>query len=148
MLAIAVAGATQAPDTWNGTWKLNLAKSSFDPAALAPKSQTVKREAVAGGGMKGTVDTVDSAGKAIHVEVMTMFDGKASDVKGAPDPHTTRVYKRIDSRNFEYVQSVNGKLTVTVRTMISADGKTATTNTTGKNAQGQTVHNVAVADKQ
>jgi len=67
---------------------------------------------------------------------------------GAPDANTTRVYKRIDPRSYEYVQTVAGKITTTVRTVVSADGKTRTITTTGKNAQGQTVHNVAVYDRQ
>ena len=148
VLALSVPAAAQAQDTWIGTWKLNLAKSKYDPANLAPRSQVIKQEAVAGGGMKATVDVVDAQGKSLHQENMTMFDGKPSDIKGAPDANTTRVYKRIDSRTYEYVQSVSGKLTVTSRTAVAADGKTRTVTTTGKNAQGQTVNNVAAFDRQ
>ncbi len=151
MAAIAVVSmpvAAQAQDPWVGTWKLNLAKSKYEPANLAPKSQTIKQEAMAGGGMKAIVDAVDAQGKTTRTEVMSMFDGKPSGVTGAPDANTTRVYRRIDSRSYEYVQSVGGKLTTTVRTVVSADGKTRTNTTTGKNAQGQTVHNVAVSDRQ
>src|SRR5262245_1242201 len=83
VLAISVPVAAQVQDAWIGTWKLNLAKSKYDPANLAPKSQTVKLEAVAGGGMKGTVDGVDAQGKPSHQEYTTMFDGKSSEIKGA-----------------------------------------------------------------
>jgi hypothetical protein len=148
VLALSAPMAAQAQDAWVGTWKLNLAKSKFDPANLAPKSQTIKQEAVAGGGMKATVDAVDAQGKPMHQEVMTMFDGKSIAIKSAPDANTTRVYKRIDNRSYEYVQSVGGKLTTTARTVVAADGKTRTTTTTGKNAQGQTVNNVAVYERQ
>jgi hypothetical protein len=138
----------QAPAPWIGTWKVNLAKSKFDPANLAPKSQTIKQEAVPGGGFKATVDGVDAQGKPTHQELMTMFDGKVTEVKGAPDANTTRVYKRIDDRTYEYVQSVAGKVTVTSRTVVAADGKTRTNTTKGKNAQGQTINNVIVYDRQ
>ena len=147
-LFISVPVAAQAQDAWVGTWKLNLAKSKYDPANLAPKSQTIKQESVAGGGMKATVEIVDAQGKSVHQENMTMFDGKSTDVKGAPDANTTRVYKRIDNRSYEYVQSVGGKLTTTARTVVAADGKTRTITTTGKDAQGRTVNNVAVYDRQ
>jgi hypothetical protein len=147
-LAIAFSVSAQAQDPWVGTWKLNLAKSKYEPANLAPKSQTLKQEAMAGGGMMATTDGTDAQGKATHTEIMTMFDGKPSEVKGAPDAKTTRVYKRIDQRTYEYVQTVDGKLTTTVRTVVAADGKTRTITTTGKNAQGQTVNNVAFYDKQ
>ena len=148
VLAISVPATAQAQDTWVGAWKLNLAKSKYDPANLAPKSQTIKQEAVAGGGMKATVDVVDAQGKSLRQEYMTMFDGKPSEIKGAPDANTTRVYKRIDNRTYEYVQSVGGKLTTTVRTAVAADGKTRTVTTTGKDAQGRTVNNVAFYDRQ
>ena len=147
LVAISVPVAAQAQDAWVGTWKLNLAKSKYDPANLAPRSQTIKQEAM-GSGMKVTVDTVDAQGKALHQEYMTMFDAKSSEIKGAPDANTTRVYKRIDSRTYEYVQSVGGKLTTTARNVVSADGKTRTVTTTGKDAQGRTVNNVAVSDRQ
>ena len=146
--AISVPVTAQAQDAWVGTWKLNLAKSKYDPATLAPKSQTVKQEAVAGGGFKGTTDGVDAQGKPTHTEQSSMFDGKASEIKGAPDANTTRVYKRIDNRTYEYVQSVGGKLTTTARTVVAADGKTRTITTTGKDAQGRTINNVAVYDRQ
>src|SRR6267143_6814256 len=92
VLAVSFPVAAQAQDPWVGGWKLNLAKSKYDPANLAPKSQTLKQEAMAGGGMKATTDGVDAQGKPTHTEIMTMFDGKSSEVKGAPDANTTRVY--------------------------------------------------------
>ncbi len=147
-LTISVSVAAQARDPWIGTWKLNVAKSKFEPASLAPKSQTVKQEALPGGSMKAIADGVDSAGKTVHTEVTVKFDGKPCDVVGATDANTTRVYKRIDSRTYEYVQSVAGKVTTTSRVVVSADGKTRTITATGKNAQGQTINNVSVYDRQ
>ena len=146
--ALAIPVAAQTQDAWVGTWKLNLAKSKFEPAALAPKSQTVKSEAIAGGGMQSTVDGVDAQGKPIHYVVTTKFDGKSSEIPGAPDPNTSRVYKRIDSRTYQFVTSVGGKVTTTSRSVVSADGKTRTISATGKNAQGQTVNNLSVYDRQ
>jgi sugar/nucleoside kinase (ribokinase family) len=58
------------------------------------------------------------------------------------------VYKRIDNRTYEYVQRVGGKLTTTARTVVAADGKTRTITTTGKDAQGRTINNVAFYDRQ
>lgn len=139
--------AAQAQDAFIGTWKLNLAKSKYEPANLAPKSQTTKIEAVAGG-MKTTTDAVDAEGKATHQVATALFDGKAVAVSGAPDANTTRVYKRIDARTYEFVTSAGGKVTTTTRSVTAADGKTRTNTTTGKNAQGVTVNNVAVFDRQ
>jgi hypothetical protein len=148
VVVLSVPVAAQAQDTWIGTWKLNIAKSKYVPANLAPKSGMVKQEAVAGGGMKSTTDGVDAQGKPTHTEATTMFDGKPSAIKGATDANTTRVYRRIDSRTYEYVQSVAGKVTTTSRTVVAADGKTRTITTTGKDAQGRTINTVALYDRQ
>ncbi len=138
----------QTQDSWIGNWRLNLAKSKYEPANLAPKSQTIRQEAAMGGGVRTVVDVVDAQGRTQHQEYTVVFDGKSVAIPGAPDANTTRVYKRIDSRTYEYVQSVSGKQTITVRTVVSADGKTRTLTTTGRNAQGQTVNNVAVYERQ
>ena len=146
VMAIAFTAAAQTQDAWIGTWKLNVAKSKYSPGP-APKSQTIKNEASAGG-MMATTDGVDAQGKPTHTMIMTKFDGKEVPVQGAADAKTTRIYKRIDSHSYEFVTKVGGKVTTTAKSVVSADGKTRTTTTTGKNAQGQTVNNVAVYDKQ
>ena len=138
----------QTQDSWIGTWRLNLAKSKYEPANLAPKSQTIRQEAAGGGSARTVVDATDAQGKSQHQEYVATFDGKSVAIPGAADANTTRVYKRIDSRTYEYVQSVAGKPTTTVRTVVSADGKTRTLTTTGRTAQGQPVSNVAVYDRQ
>jgi len=147
-VTVAIPAAAQAPDAWIGTWKLNIAKSKYEPANLAPKSQTVKQEAIAGGGTKVTVTGVDSQGKAMDYVLTILWDGKPVAIPGASDANTTRIYKRIDARTYEFVNSVAGKVTTTSRSVVSADGKTRTITATGKNAQGQTVNNVSVYDKQ
>jgi hypothetical protein len=147
-LAIALPAMAQAQDPWVGTWKLNLAKSKYEPANLAPRSTTITQAAMPGGGSKITTDGVDSQGRATHTDTTTMFDGKPSVVTGAPDANTTRVYRRVDGRTYEYVQSVAGKVTTTARTVVAADGKVRTITTTGKDAQGRTINNVAVYDRQ
>jgi hypothetical protein len=145
---LSVPVAAQTPDASLGTWKLDLAKSKYEPANLAPKSQISVQAAVPGGGMKTTVDVVDSEGKKLHTVVTTKFDGKPSEVVGAADANTTRVYKRIDSRTYEFVTSIGGKVTTTSRSVVSADGKTRTVTATGKNLEGLTVHNVSVYVRQ
>ena len=51
-------------------------------------------------------------------------------------------------RTFEFVTKENGKVTTTFRSVASADGKTRTATITGTNAQGQTVKNVVLYEKQ
>jgi hypothetical protein len=49
----ALAATVYAADVQLGTWKINLAKSKYDPPNLAPKSTLVKND----GAIKATVDT-------------------------------------------------------------------------------------------
>ena len=135
-----------AADMSIGTWKLNLAKSKYDPANLAPKSQTVKNEA-AGDGVKQVADTVDSTGKAVHTEYNAKYDGKDYAVTGDPNRDTVAL-KKIDDYNFEFANAKGGKAMTKGTVVYSKDGKTRTVTTSGVNAQGQKVTNITVFDKQ
>ena len=138
---------TAQSEPWVGTWRLNIAKSTYSPGPPPTvKSQTSRREAVPNG-VKTTIDTIDAKGNATHVEVTAMFDGKEYEVKGAAMP-TTRAYKSIDNRTYEYVTRVNGKVTTTTRSVVSVDGKTHTNTVTGVDAQGQKVNNVVLWERQ
>jgi hypothetical protein len=149
-IALVVISSTpraQSPEPWMGTWKVNLAKSTYSPGPKPTVAATVKVEP-SGGGFKTTIDGVNPQGKPAHTETIGTFDGKDNPVKGAQAPNTTVAYKRIDGRTFEAQTKVNGKPTIVTRVAVSADGKTMTATQTGKNVQGQTVKNVLVEDKQ
>ena len=147
VVAFPLVSAAQAPQSVIGTWKQNMAKSKYIQGPAAPKSSDTRIEAVPGGGAKFTVDGVDAAGKATHNEIVTMFDGKEADYKGAAAP-TTRAYSRIDDRTVQYVTRVNGRVTTTTRMTISADGKTRTNVQTGTGADGKPVNSTAVYERQ
>jgi hypothetical protein len=147
LLAVSSTVRAQSPDPWIGTWKANLAKSTFSPGPKPTVAATVKMEPAAGG-FKTTIDGANPQGQPTHTETVGAFDGKDNPVKGAPVPNATTAYKRIDSRTFEAIGKVDGKPTVTTRVVISADGKTLTATQTGKDPQGQSINNVIVADKQ
>jgi hypothetical protein len=146
ILAVAFTVSAQSADPWVGTWKLNLEKSKYSPGPL-PKSIIRKVES-SEGGLKETADVVNAQGQATHSETSAKFDGKEYPVKGGPTPNTTRMYKRIDDRTYEFVTKVDGKATTTIRTVHSADGKTGTSTVTGKDAEGQTVNSTVVWDRQ
>jgi hypothetical protein len=129
-----------------GTWALNVAKSSYSPGP-GPKSNTVKWERQEGG-LKFTSDGVDAKGQPTHTELMMKFDGKDYPLKGAPASNTTRSFRRIDDRTYEFVEKVAGKVTTTTRMVASPDRKTRTGTATGRNIQGQVVKNVQVWEKQ
>ena len=147
LLALSSTARAQSPDPWIGTWKVNLAKSTYKPGPKPTVAGTITVEPSAGA-LKTTIDGTNAQGQPTHTETVGAFDGKDNPVKGAALPNTTTAYKRIDGRTFEAMGKVDGKPTVTTRVVISADGKTLTATQTGKNAQGQSVSNVIVADKQ
>jgi hypothetical protein len=127
-------------DAWVGTWTLNLTQSSYDPANLAPKSQTTK---ITASGDTFTVisDSVNAQGQKTHEETIYKFDGQDHEVKGAVDPKTTRVYTRVDDHHYTYSTKVNGLITTTSRVAVTPDGKTRTITTTGRDAEGRVIRN-------
>ena len=147
LLAASPTARTQSTDPWMGTWKVNLAKSTYKPGPKPTVAGTVKMEPMTDG-FKTTIDGTSPQGQPTHTETVGKFDGKDNPVTGAPTPNTTAAYKRINGRTFEVMGKVDGKPTVTTRVVVSADGKSLTATQTGKNAQGENVNNVIVADKQ
>lgn len=148
--ALAIVGSAaraQSPEPWMGTWKTDLAKSTYSPGPKPTVAGTVKMEP-SGGGFKTTIDAVNPQGQPVHTETVWQFDGKDNPVKGAQPPNTTAAYKRVDGRTFEVQGKIDGKPSILTRVAVSADGKTSTVTQTGRNAQGQSVKNVFVMVKQ
>lgn len=135
-----------AADMQVGTWKLDLAKSKYSPANLAPKSSMTKIEATADG-IKATVDNVDADGKTIHYTFTAKYDGKDYPVTGDPNRDTVS-YKKVDDYTFDSTSKKGGKVTTTAHIVYSKDGKMRTLTITGTNAQGQKVSNMQVYSKQ
>jgi hypothetical protein len=145
-LAALFASATVclAQDPNMGTWKLNEAKSRFAPGAT--KNQTVVYEA-AGDSVKVIVDGVDSAGTAIHHEWTGKFDGKFYAVTGDPTSDM-RSYRKINKHTLALTGKKDGKVTVTGRITVTANGRTRTVTTTVTDSNGKRISNRAVYDKE
>ena len=143
-LCFVAAAVGFASDANMGTWKLNEAKSKF-PAGAA-KNHTVVYEA-AGDSMKVIVDGTDGSGKPTHNEWTGKIDGKDYPLTGDPGADT-RSYKKVDDRTTELTNKKGGKVTVTGRIVVSADGKGRTVTISGTDAMGKKVTYTAVYDKQ
>jgi hypothetical protein len=128
-----------------GTWKLNTAKSKYR-AGQMPKSNIVTITA-AGSGYHVVAKGEDATGKPTGIDYTATFDGKDSPVKGAPAYDTTSL-KRIDANTTEQIRKKEGKVVQTATRKISADGKTMTVTTRGKDESGIPLDIVAVYDKQ
>jgi hypothetical protein len=130
-----------------GTWKLNLAKSKFDPGP-APKSLTRTVEAE-GDGVKYTFEGVTADGKKMTWGFSTKFDGKDNPVSGTnPNGADAVSGKRVDANHYVATLKKGGKEIGVSKVVISADGKTTTVDATATNAAGVKTHDVQVYDKQ
>jgi len=127
-----------------GTWKLNEAKSKLSPGL--PKNLTVVY-AAAGDSIKGTIDGVDGEGKPTHSEWTGKFDGKDYPVTGDATSDM-RAIKQIDEHHFDLTVKKGGKVTMTGKAVVSADGKSRTVTVSGTNAAGKAVTGTSVYDKQ
>ena len=127
-----------------GKWKLNEAKSKIP--AMAPKNDLVVYE-MTGDSVKVTVDGTDAAGKPAHNEWTGKFDGKDYPLTGDPNADM-RSYKTVDEHTTDLTNKKGGKVTLSGRIVVSADGKTRTLAISGADADGKKVEYTAVYDKQ
>jgi hypothetical protein len=59
-----------------------------------------------------------------------------------------RSYKKVDDHTLELTSKKDGKVTMTGRIVVSADGKSRTVTTSGTDSMGMKVANTGVYDKQ
>jgi hypothetical protein len=128
-----------------GTWKLNEAKSKITPGTQ--KNTMVVYNDAMGGKVKITTDGVDGNGKPTHAEWTGKFDGKDYPVTGDPTSDM-RSYTKVDDRTLDFSVKKGGKVTVTGRVTVAADGKSRTVTTSGTHAKGKKFTNTSVYDKQ
>ena len=130
-----------------GTWELNLAKSTFSPGS-PPRRQTLTFRA-AGPQWTALLQGIDASGRPINPDMNNLaitFDGK--DHATANVDYDTTAWKASGANTYEVIRKKAGKIVLTSMNEISSDGKTMTITTKGVNANGQSVHNVRVYDKQ
>jgi len=142
MMALAAPSAQGDPAA--GTWHLNVAKSKYDPGP-APKSNVLVIE-VAGDVNKVTTKGVAADGSPTATSYSVSLDGKDSPVTGTQD-YDTIALKRISPNRIEGTRKLKGKAVQTYAREVSKDGKTMTVTTTGTNAKGEKINNVAVYEK-
>ncbi len=126
-----------------GTWKLNVAKSKYNPGP-APQSQTRKWDA---SGMV-MVEGVNAAGKAVSYGYTVNGDGKEYPTMGSvPNTADKITSKRLDANTFEANFTKAGKHVETATFKVSNGGKTLTIMAKGATDAGA-FDNTLVWDKQ
>jgi hypothetical protein len=127
-----------------GTWKLNLDKSKFSPG-VAPRSLTLNIEPD-GQNLRLTSQGMDAGGNPRTAVVMHIYDGQPHPSMGTD--YDASAYTRVDANTFIIARFKAGKLVAVATGVVSQDGKTVTTTTTGTGDTVGSTIDVAVWDKQ
>jgi hypothetical protein len=138
--------AAAAEDPFAGAWKLNVAKSKYNPGP-APNRSSIVRIERQGDVLKVVSDSVTADGKSNHSEQTEHLDGKDHPVSGDPNRDTANT-TRIDEYPTVTIFKKAGHEVGSRRSVVSKDGKTLTLTIKGKNPQGKDMNNVAVFEKQ
>jgi hypothetical protein len=128
-----------------GTWKLNVAKSTFSPGP-GPRSQTATVEAE-GQGLKFSLDTINAQGNPAKGGFIEYHDGKFHPVTGNP-VFDAQSETDINDSTSVIIRTKAGKVVQALIAVVSPDRKTWTVTVAGNNANGQPLNNVMVRERQ
>jgi hypothetical protein len=142
-VCLVAAACFAATDAQMGTWKLNEAKSKFSTKS---RNNTVVYMAM-GDNVMVTIDGLDADGKAAHSEWTGKLDGKDYPVTGDPTSDT-RAYTPVNDNTMTFAGKKGGKITISGKIVVSADGKTRTVTSAVTDAAGNKLKATAVYDKE
>lgn len=137
-----------------GTWKLNVADSSYS-AGSAPKSATRTVEEQANG-MSVSCEFVESDGSIVKYSYAATFDGKDYPISGSGTNWReakvggadTITLRPAGSNAYAGALKKGGMIVMTARIVVSKDGKVTTVTSNGADAKGQPTKTVSVWEKQ
>jgi hypothetical protein len=137
LMILGALGFAAASSPLIGTWKLNVAKSTFSPGP-APQSETVVR----GTDNKVTVSGVNEKGERENWSYVSTPGG--SPISGVPDATV------VETRKGNIVDDVwkIGKATQRGHGVVSRDGRTMVYTISGTDADGKKMSNRSVYEKQ
>jgi hypothetical protein len=129
---------------------LNVAKSKFSLARMAPKGETRTIEVLDDGSVKNSTNGIAADGSRIAYSYTTKYDGKDSVISGVGFPlgADTVAEKRIDANTTTSIAKKAGKVVLTTKTVVSKDGKFTTVTSKGTTDQGKPVSSTLVWDNQ
>jgi hypothetical protein len=141
----AVMAAGSDADPVVGTWKLNLAKSTFG-GVPAYKSQ-IRTYSRSSGDLTLKMTTVSSEGKETTTQATYKLNGKDYPSMGNPD-FDSLSGMQIDINTVEFTLKRAGKPVGKIRRTVSEDGQTLTINFLLTNKNGVQTSAVTMFDKQ
>jgi len=145
--ALGLASALYAADSFSGSWKLNLAKSKYEPGP-APKETIIT--VVEGETLTDvTVTGTDENGKPFATHLTHPTDGgPVKFVEGGPTDGSTESVKQLNANTREITIVQGGKVVATERISLSADGNTMQIVAKGTSSSGKPFTDVAVYERQ
>jgi hypothetical protein len=134
-----------------GTWRLNVAKSKYEPGP-GPKEQTRITKDRGAEGIRITTKGVGPQGNATTTYTYKLDGMDVPITNSAAPPNTkpgTIAIKGVDAFTVTFTnKNGEGKVTGTGTRTLSKDGKTMTITTKGTNPQGQPISSNQVWEKQ
>jgi hypothetical protein len=144
-----------------GTWKQNMALSTYSPGPRPPGSGSFRQYAAGSDNsiVAVTMNVDDQGIPSLGAIAAANYDGReyvqhtiatlATSLSAHISPKISRTisYKLIDRYTVEITQKQDGKVVSLSRRTISRDGKTMTERTDFTNEAGQRIHNVLVFEK-
>jgi hypothetical protein len=148
LAVFAMAAIAFGADNTLGTWKYNTAKSKPAPGVSPITNLIVTREA-ADGGTRISAKGERADGSKIDSITTLKYDGKEVPVTGTGVAWDTTAIKQVNANTITEERWKKGeKYHSTVRTVVSADGKTITATAKGTGADGKAFTTLTVFDKQ
>jgi hypothetical protein len=147
IIIVAVIAVADAANTF-GTYKINVAKSSYTPGpGRIDKTMTVTRKA-SKDGVKQTTNGEMADGTPFYASYTSKHDGTYVDVAGNA-PFDRIAVKQVNANTVtDERKKKGGHYNATGRTVFSNDGKTMTVIIKGTNADDKEFTQVLVFDKQ
>jgi hypothetical protein len=146
-LALALTGAQAGPraNPVLGTWKLNVAKSTFTPGP-GWRSQRRTYSVEPGGGVLIRWTGIGAHGEPMHLNFVSRLDGKDYPMTGSANYDTLNAV-RIDALTVRSEEKRGGKIAGIAIRKVSPDGKVLTITDEGTNRKGEKFSQVLVFDK-
>jgi hypothetical protein len=135
-------------DPFVGTWKGNIAKSTYNPGPPPAQGNMTKMEAVPNGLKVTTTNPPNAQGVSTSTEWTAYYDGEDYPMKDTSNAYDSISLKKTGARTLEVLSKKGGKVMRTSQWSVSADNKILTRLSRGTNAQGQPVSSTIVYDKQ
>ena len=129
-----------------GTWKLNVAKSSFIPGP-GWRSQTRTYRAAPDGSVEIEWIGVGASGEPMHVSFISRLDGKDYPMAGSANYDTLNAVQ-VDAFTVKSEEKRGGKIVGIAIRKVSPDGKVLTITDEGTNRKGEKFSQVLVFDRQ